>query len=323
MKKLRKIIKEIIQEYHGINIPIKNISNNISKDIVINIQNQIKVNGDKINDGGVWSIVSETKSSQETKKETNIEMVKVDIDYQKSNINNVSGTFKTSKIKLLDDGSYSIEIKLDIKIEDITEEVKNKIKHIISHEMNHALVNVKNLHGNKKSSTLNLSNKITKRHLYDIIKNYPELELLSKMIYLSNPLEVQARVQETGSQLDDIDENNAEDALDALLRFQPLSDARNMMSYKTDEIKKIDNEVLIIFIEEFNKNIKSYSKGNPKTINKPDKFLNYWENIINNNGNKLARKIMKLVSDKYRIKEGFLYERTESNTYKWIFGEYF
>jgi hypothetical protein len=91
-----------------------------------------------------------------------------------------------------------------------------------------------------------------------------------------------------------------------------------MMSYNVNEIKQIDKDVLKTFIGIFNSNIKMFSTDNKiKSPNDTNSFFEYWGEIINSSGDKLFRKIIKLVADKYNLHEGVLItEMDETLLYK-------
>lgn len=319
MEAIRHLIRKLLFEAHGIQLSVKQYANLISNDVLRKITRDFN----DINDGHTWELISQTYTPLEIKKDTKIEIVKVRIDFKFSNEFKIGGEFKLNKTILLDDGSYEIIIGLTLETNTL-ENVLSKIKSTISHELNHAFVYIKDLDGKFKSNTLNKSYNSTKNELINFLKDNPALKEFLNMIYLANPYEVQARVQQSASELEHINEKNAEDTIAALLQYSPLRDARLMIAYNLNEINKIDKETLNIFIKKFNDNIKSFSKEeNPKIIYDTDKFFNYWKYTINNAGDKLARKIYKIVADKLQIHEGEVYEQTNGKIYERIFGEYY
>lgn len=156
------------------------------------------------------------------------------------------------------------------------------------------------------------------------LKKYPEIKTFNEMIYLSSPLEIQARIQETGVQIDSIDSKSPEETIEYLLRFQPLNDARKMIAYKKEEILKLDPKILQEYIDLFNQNLKvSFGKDSIKAINDIDKFFDHYIDIINDAGRKIALRIYKLVANKKNMQESILMENTSTEVFNWVFGEYF
>src|SRR3989304_1559030 len=317
MKNIRQLVKKILFEAHGIQLLVKECTLIVSNDILDSLER----NFTKINDGHGWELSTQTYTPEEIKKGTKIELIKVHIDFKLSNEFKIGGDFKPNKTILFDDNSYEIIIGLKIETNTL-ENILPQIKSAISHELNHAFVYIKDLSGKSKLNTLNKSYHSTKNELVFFLKDNPAIKEFLNMIYLANPYEVQARVQQSAFELEHINERNAEDTIVALLQYSPLRDAKIMISYNLNEINKLDNETLKTFVKKFNDNIKSFSKEeNPKTIYETEKFFNYWKNVINNAGDTLAKKIYKIVADKHQIHEADVYEQTSGRIYERIFGE--
>ncbi len=319
LKNIRQFIKNIILELHGNQLSINDLSKSISEDVLTDI----KRNFDKINDGDTWNFVSQTKTFQNIKKDTRINRVETRIDFKYSNNFKIDGNFKPDKTILTDDDNYYVVIKLELET-DTLEGLLPKLESFMSHELNHAFVYIKSFQGKSKAQSLNLVNKLTQGELANLLKQNPALREFTNMIYLSNPYEVQARVQQTASELNYINSKNAEETMETLLKYHPLRDAKLMIAYKLDEIKKLDKGILETFVKKFNDNIRTVSKHEgAKTIYDIDKFFKYWTNIINISGDTLAKKIYKLVADKLNIHEVyFVYQQTDE-VYRRVFGEYF
>jgi hypothetical protein len=125
-----------------------------------------------------------------------------------------------------------------------------------------------------------------------------------KMFYLSLQSEIDARTQETAINLKQIEKPNYNETIEALRKFQPLRDAKLMIDYNTGKLIQVKPEAINLFVKTFNDNIKLFSdKQNIKTIQNPTEFFKYWSDIINDKGDELFRKIMKMVADKHNVKD--------------------
>jgi hypothetical protein len=305
MHNLRKKIRKILSEYHGVQDDLKKLSIELTKGVVEKLNSEY----DKISDGQAWDMLYQVRLNE---KIGFIGMITIKISYQEAD-KKPNGFFEVNKTVLLDNDTYSIEINLRLhKVDD------KEINYIISHELNHAFVNIKELYGKRKNATYNRANKIMKNELRDYMEQYPEIKRFLNMTYLSNPQEVQARVQEVVHLIEYSNEKNAEDTFDYLLKFQPLSDAKKMIAYSTDEILKYDKEILGKILYFFNDGVKNQNHK-PRTFSDTDSFFKYWKRVINKSGEELARKIYKLVSDKFLINEVDLYEYS----FEWVFGKSF
>jgi len=317
MKKIRQIIRKFLFEAHGIQISVHEFSKEIATDML----GVIEDNFIRMNNGREWKFEVDFQSPETIKKDTKINIVKIGFTFISFEVFKVSGSFDPNRTVLLTDDNYNVFIKLEIETNTI-ENVLQQIESVVSHELNHAFVHIKGLSGKLKAKNLNYSNKFTRGELKTLIDKTPALKEFTKMIYMANPYEVQSRVQQSALELKYIDKKEAKDTIDALLQYAPLRDAKMMISYNLDEINKVDGQILENFVKKFNDNIKSASKEeNPKTIYKVDKFFDYWKDVINNAGDKLARKIYKIVADKHQIHEGCVYELTDGGAYNIIFGE--
>lgn len=319
MSKIRQIIRKLLFEIHGKQVSVHNFSAEITTDMM----GVLKDNFRTMSNGKEWKFATEFKAPEDIQKDTKIDIVKIEFKFIFSNNFNIKGKFISNNTVLLKNDDY--EVCLEINLETNTlENILPQIKSVISHELNHAFVHIKGITGKLKAKNLNLSNKFTQAEINSLIEKTPALKVFVKMIYLANPYEVQARVQQSASELEHVNEKTAKDTISALLQYNPLRDAKIMIAYNLNEINKTDKVTLETFIKKFNDNIKSFSKEeNPKTIYETEKFFNYWVNVINNAGDKLARKIYKLVADKHQIHEGYVYEQTSGSVYYRIFGEYF
>lgn len=320
-KNIRNEVRKVLSEEMGVQQDIKNISSEITDKII----NQIRLNKGEINDGQTYSLATNFRTTSSQNKITNIDNIIINLIYQKTDKNKVGGSYKSDKLTLQDDGSYLVYIELRVEPLLVDSLFKIKINSVVSHELNHAFVDVKNITGKNRLYKSSRANKMTSQFsLLSNLKKYPEIQHFNEMVYLSNPLEVQARVQETGAQIEDIDSKSSKEIIEYLLRFQPLSDAKKMIALKKEDIINLDTQVLQEYIDLFNKNLKSSFGDEPiKVINDINDFFDYWVSYINDSGRKMAFKIYKLVANKNNIQESILMENTSSSVFNWVFGEYF
>jgi hypothetical protein len=345
MERIRKIIREAL----GIQQSIDDYTVYISKAIL----ETVKFHYNKVKDGSTWELFAFTVSTPEIKSDTKIGAIKTAINYKFSNEFKINGNFNPKKIILLDDGSYEVIIEVKLETNNVeAKELFSQIKSAVSHELNHVFVHIKQfeykqkkrIKDNKKSKAdyLNKVIKLTKNELIPSLKENPALKEFVEMIYLSNPLEIQARVQQTAVELEYINLSanikSASGTTEELLKFNPLRDARLMINYNLNginQLKETNKEVLELFIKTFNKQINNFYKedseqlilNTPQNNNKLktdiDSFFNYWLSHINYSGKNLAKKIFKLVADKHKIQEIDVHYQLDSQIYYRIFGEEF
>jgi hypothetical protein len=107
----------------------------------------------------------------------------------------------------------------------------------------------------------------------------------------------------------DIEADDYNDAIKQLYLYQPINDAKRMSKYEPSDIFKLSPDILMSFINTLNKDIElsknsfNFNEINFKIIEDPGVFFDYWTKFIRAGGVKLNRKILKLVADKFNIKE--------------------
>lgn len=315
MSVIRKIIRRIIEEH----VEVGNLSLTVAQDVVDVIKRQY----DKINDGSTWELISTTKTNNIIKDATKIEIVKCQIDFTYSGTIKVGGKFRQGRTKLLDSGYYEASLLIEINTNDLNNLV-DRIESVTSHELNHAFVYIKQLHKKSKTVVLNKVQNFTKSELIDILKENSTLKEFTTMLYLSLPQEISARVQQTATELKQLNYEDYNETVEALMQFNPINDARRMMNYNLEDIRKQDPELLKMFVDKFNSNIKLFDTGESvKIVSEPDVFFKHWAKLINWGGHKLFRKIMRLVAEKHNVSEGVLFTEMDSSLLKKISGEFF
>jgi len=288
---LRKFIIEAV----GRQLEIYNISEYITDYITKTIQEEQSV----INNGEMHEAIFPIRKTENIIKETKINSIKIEFKYIKKDVFKISGSFKSNETRLADNSNYDIVIKISIENDNRSAELlKANIESVISHELNHAFVFIKKINRQSKSYIYNSARKITE---FGYLKT-PELKEFIDMFYLALPEEIQARVQQTASELKYTDATEYNDTMSQLMRFNPLNDARKMMSYNLNNIKRLDSDVLDNFVKQFHLNIKAVSRNvKIKPITNTNSFFEYWLTVINQGGAKLFKRITRLVADKHNI----------------------
>lgn len=303
--KIRKIIREILEskflsEDTGVQLDIKELSKLMTNWIIENLS--LYLNKDEYKDGFSLQIYYPTKISDEIISNIGIEKFKVNTNIEVGSGEGVGGKFISKKTTRLDKGFY-VELELNIKLNNLKDliNLKNNINSLLNHELNHALVFVKQYDNQK--SRINYNN-INKKLSFEYSSN-PVLFEFIKMMYLTMPEEIQARVQETGSLLDKIEVGNYHDAIRELYRFQAINDASRMMKYKVDKVSSLDQNIINDFLKSISLNDNSLKIGQ---INNPNLFFGKWEKDINKGGYELNKKILKLVANKFNKEDDLLKE---------------
>jgi hypothetical protein len=311
---LKKIIKKEVDdilESAGKQDDIEKYSEKTAKLIVDFTSSYINNNKEKLHDGYEWEFGrKEIINTDYFKENILIGAVKLNVNYIHSEENKISGSFK--KAQLLDDGYYLVFLEINIKINNDIKQYLNQIEYWVSHELHHAFRYIKTINKESKEKFLNRAKNYINEEIKQFIKSYPELKEFMNMIYLSLSSEVEARQQETASQLKNVKTNSPTETIKYLQQFQPINDARKMLNYNPEKILNINPNVLDKFIGIFNKNLKDVGLEN-KTKKNPQAFFSYWEIIINKKGNQLLRKILRMVSDKHLLKEGLYFLNIEES----------
>jgi hypothetical protein len=295
-----------INESLGIQKEVGDISERSAKIIL----DRIKKYKDDIIDGREYSFTCYCQTSEEERKTTKIEYVKFYLNFVNKKDFKCSGSFMPSKTMLLDNEYYeaAVSLRFESNIENFD---VGFFSGVLSHELNHSFVYLKQLkNGTNKSKShiLNFANKLTMGKMIKEMEENDSLKEFCKMIYFSLPAEINARVQETGEHLKNINHKNYNDTISHLMQFNPLNDAKKMINYKVDNLNDVNEIVKEKFINVFNETLGGL--GFSKKI-KENSFFEYWQKNINNKGKVLFRKIMKLVADKYNINENLMVVETK------------
>lgn len=299
-EELRKIIKEIvgdiIESGHKQDDIKKSVAE-LAEKLINFIIEQIEKKP-SLMDGEEWGISKTFECDSVFAKNTKIGKIELDIDFKKDLKENISGQFQTNKTRLLDNNFYKVLINVNIKINNDLKNYKSHIEKVLSHELHHAFRHIKAIGKNTTADRLNWVKNKTSYLTKDYLKQNPYLKEFVDMVYLSLPQEVDARAQETSTQLEYDKSESPNQTFEYLMQFHPINDSRKMLNYSTENVLKIDNNILQQFIKIFNDNLKE--KGLDSWIkNDANAFFDYWQNKIIQSGGNLKRKIDRMISDHY------------------------
>lgn len=271
------MIRKIITEELGIQKSVVKLTEFLFSEI----KNTNIVNGDKV-----------IELPESLKKEIPIDYILLTLNIDDKN----SGHFLYKETKMVNN-FYRIHLELKINIGD-----EIGLKSVISHELNHVYVYLKKYIGKQKTLKYNQVFHMLKHEFNE----YEPLKEFIYLLYLNLPEEIQARVQEVGIVLDNIETDDYNETIKELYRYQSINDATNMCRFNIKKIMKLDHNILNNFINIFNLN-KNYQGLDDKIITDVNKFFRYWEKFINEGGVKLNKKILKLVAKKHNKNEEFYY----------------
>jgi hypothetical protein len=314
-KSVKNIVKQflIISESAGKQDDLYNHTKYITDNIIKFINGYVEKYGDSMSDGDTWEFTIPKIVTKEITEKTLISGIKTKVEFTYSSINKIKGSF--DRVKLMDDGSYTTFLTIMVNINKDINDFRDNIESLISHELHHAFRTIKTINKNSKSDKLNIVKNKVNLFKKDVLRDYPELKVFMDMVYLSLPQEVEARQQETATQLKNCKSNSVENTIHCLQQHQPINDARKMYNYDVKTLLTIDKDVLVDFIKSFNE---ISNELNIKGFNNHEEFFNKWVKHVNNSGLTLLKKIMRMVSDKHMVDENTLY----NNNYllKEVFG---
>ena len=292
---IRKYIRKVITESGGKQDEIYNFSSEITGDIINYFTEYMKQYKDRMLDGSPWEFTIPKVPTEQIKITTLIRQIIIDVNYTHSSQNKITGKLK--RIKLLDSDYYRVNLEMDIIINDDIDNHFKQIEYWITHELHHAFRYIRTINKNSKANKLNFVKNKTARFTSDFLQKYPPLKEFIDMIYLSLPQEVEARAQETATQLKYNKSTNPNQVYKYLMQFHPINDSRKMLNYSTEEVLKIDKEISEKFIDIFNLNLKELGLNTweKKDVNA---FFEFWRKKIIEAGENLQRLIDRMISDK-------------------------
>jgi hypothetical protein len=298
---LRKLVREILNEEHGISFEVDRLAEWLTKSFIDDIKSGIQ-NGTYKFPKREHHILFDVP--EELAIETQIYIIVVETDifngYEK-----IDGQFLASKTDRQNDNgvdTYVIYLKLNFDW-DFKGDIYTVLYPFFSHELEHAYDYILRFDKPSKSKALNSGIKrIGNGYLQQIIIDNQPLSDFVFNFYLALPEEVNARVHEAFAQI----KHNLHLDIDSIIRLlktkQQFKDAIIMKGYNFNNAITLSEELKNEFITEFNKQI-LYSLIKRGVIDKDltyaqkrtNQFFEYWGTRINNNGETLRRKILKMV----------------------------
>lgn len=316
-----KIIRNILLEYHGVQLDINKLTNEVTDGVVNKLSNAFA--GFQFDE--TYNVGQIFKTDEIVEQNTKIDNVVVKVDITKTNKFLVDGGLAAEQTEKKDNGLCNVLLNLEICVNDDNFSLlRTKILSVISHELNHAFKVVEVINKKSKSLTYNSAVKLTGFGLITKLKDYPLLQEFLHMFYLSLSDEINARVQQTYSELQTITSNDYNDTIRQLLQFNPLNDAKKMMHYNVKDIYLLDPNFLNYFIHEFNNNLEYCAEKDGIELRTKlgiNSFFNYWEYVIKGRGIILYHKILRLVADKHEVSDNALMKKINKKTLNEITGD--
>lgn len=167
---------------------------------------------------------------------------------------------------------------------------KSNLDSILSHELHHYYNTIIRIKDNK-----NLTggyDTITKL-LNTTFKSNNDIKELVHHLYLSNDLEINARVNQMGVDIKHL--SNDSDFLSKIKNTQPFIDSLKLLNYDTTSLKSLKIQDKQNLLDIFNQNIKLLGLNNK--FKDFDQLLIFLQKRINNKGIKLSRKLSKVIGD--------------------------
>jgi len=299
--KLRKKIRKYINEALGIQMDLKRITERIVPYVENYIYDSVKLS-DTISVRPAEDIAFKFDLTGVDLENTGIELINIILNFYENNKNTIGGSYKSDKTKLNLSGFFSIDIELKFNFS--REELKNiksrkvEIESVVSHELHHAFVDIKKYGRKSASKELNSVNNFMK---FGYPKTTP-LGKFSEMVYLSLPEEIYARVQEVSHILDKLENGlGYQKIISELYKFHSINDARRMHQYDMDEVRNLSKEELLNYIKTFYRKLKKNIPDNE--LKNPIEFFEKFYIKIHRAGYELNNRILKLVADKFQMKE--------------------
>jgi hypothetical protein len=288
---IKDFLRRLIAEVAGVQMDVKKLSERLS-DATIEGIIYFSNKDPKFNDGGRRRFSVPNSLSAEEEKNTMIHIVDLIISFAHSHDKKLIGSFNPKNMvrdekNLL---TVGIELELQLPFEELAAN-RTEIRSIIAHELNHAFVFIRDV--NRKSAAINGRNR---RNKMSVDSKDAGVKLLYDAIYLTNPMEVQARIQDIGGLVDGLKSDTAEDAIRELLLYPPLRDLAYLNRMHLNDV------VLTDAVREF---IRFSGGGDEK------KFIDTLQKKVDITAREALRKVYRLLSDRYSVNEDFIFESRE------------
>ncbi len=294
---IKKVVQEIVTEAAGVQMDVKNMSEALA-DLTIERLNRTSERYPKIMNGKPWTVTDSYFTSDHEDQRTKIGSVALSIQFTNSLKKSFKGKFNPGKTKTIKEGLFSVELKIEIECEfDKLKDYASNIRSVVAHELNHAFVFIHDV--NKRAAEMN-----AKRAGAKLSASYdPGVEMLNKALYLTNPMEVQARIQDIGGLVADLKSETASEAISELLLYQPFQELVDLNRMYFGDININDA------VQEF-----VHKMGGSEA----EVFMRALDKKRGETATKALRKVYRLISDRYKVEENFV---VESDAFGFIYDE--
>ena len=170
----QKVIKTILQEYHGRQIDIDALEPLVTDKIINGLKDDLQYF--QPNERYTFTPIFAVEDN-EIKSHTKISSIVIEIIAEITNQDSITGSFRTQATKLVDNNYYQIYLTLYINVSDVNITARRpQISSVIAHELNHAFASIKTINKQSKSAVYNKAKSLTNLGMMDILPNYPLLK---------------------------------------------------------------------------------------------------------------------------------------------------
>lgn len=215
---------------------------------------------------------------------------------------NIGGNFTPSSIEKYTIGNaFFHDIIINLNLEwDFNTDIQKNLSSFFAHELHHAYDKIKRFGIRSKSNAFNGVKNLIRGVIPEIINNNPVLDYFLECFYLSIPEEVNARVHEVYNVIKSHRNDNYEDLMVIVNETRTMKDAEKMRFYNANQIMNIPINILEEFVFQFNETLEmsllslGFRKNDIKYFKEPRYFFRYWQDKINDSGENLRFKTLKV-----------------------------
>jgi hypothetical protein len=312
MEKTRKMIREIMEEAFGVSDVVDDLAKLVTKEIVDELLYRKQKN---MTNFQVQAPIIALYVPEDISRRLPIGQISIRIENSINDIGSskiIDGKYITNETRsrILNNKTF-FDIKLELRMEwDFVTDISGELRSFFEHELHHVFDHITRIDKSSKTNSFNLVYRRTQNTAFEIVRNNPSLLEFLTNFYLSIPQEVNARIQEAFSDIEKHLELNDKELMLKLHQTRAVKNAASMINYDKSEVLKLPKDILIQFINIFNKEMRhslivnGFEGKDFNFIHTNIKdFFSYWENRINYSGDKLFRKITRMVSHKKNMNE--------------------
>jgi hypothetical protein len=300
---LRKMVRNILNEKYGVSMEIDELAEWLSsylyETLIFNIER-----GKTYNDP--FGTEYHFNVSKELIKQLSIDIIKV--TFKNPNQSDTFAIQGNAELEKNSEHLYGNQIVYNIKIEirtqwDAQSDITDQLYHFFSHELNHALKFVKTAKLKPKSAALNTAQQMSKTFSKSMLNKNPALKNFVDNFYFALPEEVNARVQESFSDIKKHLNKNTNEIIDILHKTKSVEAAKSMLNYNVQHVFDVPENILNTFIKDFNQFLLN-GLLNAGRLDEPTNyihkdipsFFNFWSERFIKQGHKLFYKIINMVA---------------------------